>query len=206
MQKERFREAVELFDMIHRQESETCGSGDGECSDPLLYHKRLTYWVERLSEQPSEALLLAARCQHLRRKAIPRSQFPLGREGYRNWRSTLAEFHARKAAEILKRVGYPQGVIGRVEDLLLKKRLKLDPEVQLFEDAICLVFLELELPDFARKHDATKLVEILRKTWKKMSSNGQQLALKLVNGLSKEIRDLLLQACERDGARKGLVG
>jgi hypothetical protein len=87
-------------------------------------------------------------------------------------------------------------MISRVADLLKKNRLKLDPEVQLFEDAVCLVFLENELSDFARKHDETKLLIILRKTWKKMSPPGHRFALALAKDLPQEIQNLMLQAIQ----------
>jgi hypothetical protein len=119
----------------------------------FLYHQQLSYWVEQLAEPPSEALLLAARCQHLQRKAIPRDRLPRDRKGYRSWRTSLAEFHARKAGEILRDVGYADAMVERVSELLKKHRLKLEPEVQLFEDAICLVFLEFDLLEFSSKHD-----------------------------------------------------
>jgi hypothetical protein len=47
------------------------------------------------------------------------------------------------------------------------------------EDALCLVFLEYELEDFARKHPAEKVVDILRKSWRKMSDQGHAKALEL---------------------------
>jgi hypothetical protein len=141
-------------------------------------------------------LLLAARCQHLLRKVIPRESYPMDRSGYRNWRSALAEFHAGKAGEILLGVGYPESVISRVGEFLMKKRLRLDPEVQLFEDAICLVFLELDLTEFSRKHDDTKMTSILRKTWRKMSPEGHCLALEHSKSLPPEIQVLLNKAIQ----------
>ena len=81
-------------------------------------------------------------------------------------------------------------------ELLQKIRLKLDPEVQLFEDAICLVFLENEFFDFAQKHDEEKLVTILQKTWKKMSAQGHQSARELVKQLDPETRRLVEKALD----------
>jgi hypothetical protein len=48
------------------------------------------------------------------------------------------------------------------------------------EDAVCLVFLEFEFDAFLEKHpDEDKAVEILEKTWKKMSPRGREAALTL---------------------------
>jgi hypothetical protein len=63
--------------------------------------------------------------------------------------------------------------------LVKKERIKHDPEAQTLEDVTCLVFLEHEFPAFAPKHDEAKLVDILRKTWPKMSLLGQREALGL---------------------------
>ncbi len=66
-----------------------------------------------------------------------------------------------------------------VQSLIKKERIKHDPDAQLLEDTACLVFLEFELADFAAKHEETKVIDILRKTWPKMSAQGQAAALGL---------------------------
>src|SRR3989442_6349451 len=77
----------------------------------LLYAHRLYGWVERLDANPSETLRLAARSQHICRWMIPRSTYERTRLGYLKWRNELKAFHARKAGEILREVGYPDEVI-----------------------------------------------------------------------------------------------
>ena len=163
----------------------------GETQMPwsLLYHQRLVHWVNRLNPMASEELLLAASCQHIRRWAIPRDQFPAGKSGYKRWRKRLASFHAEQAGEILREIGYDSAMIERVESLLQKFRLKLDPEVQMLEDAICLVFLENEFSEFSGKHDRNKLQGILQKTWLKMSSRGREAAQEVVSKLATEDRE-----------------
>ncbi|MEE4376841.1 MAG: DUF4202 family protein, partial [Candidatus Competibacteraceae bacterium] len=59
------------------------------------------------------------------------------------------------------------------------EKLKSDPDVQALEDVICLVFVQHYFSDFAQKHDQDKIIDILRKTWKKMSPEGQVAALEL---------------------------
>jgi len=114
-----------------------------------------------------------------------------GRRGYRRWRSDLAKLHAEIAREILTDVGYDEGTIARVETLLRKIGLARDPELQLFEDAICMVFFENEYVDLAAKHDDDKLVDILRKTWAKMSEVGRRAALEMAADLPERERRLM---------------
>jgi hypothetical protein len=184
----RFAAALARFARAHAEDPRGAVSRD--------YHARLGAWVERLAApaEPGEALQLAAACQHIRRWTIPRDRFPEGVAGYKRWRSELARFHAGEAAAILAEVGYDEAAIARVRSLLLKKDLKGDAEVQLFEDAICLTFLEGELEAFAVKHDDAKLTGILQKTWAKMSPAGQRAALALVGSLPAELQALVARA------------
>jgi hypothetical protein len=122
-------------------------------------------------------MMLAAHCQHLARWRIPREDFPRDRQGYRRWRKEVARYQAEEARGILKEAGYPAQMGERVTDFLLKRRLRTDPEVASFEDAICLVFLENELVDFASRHSAEKVIAILQRTWEKMTPDGRELAL-----------------------------
>jgi len=105
----------------------------------------------------------------------------MDRIGYLRWRKTLYQFHADKAGQILREVGYDDATIARVQSLLRKEKLKVDPEMQTLEDVICLVFLEYYFADFAREHaaDEPKILNIIRKTWAKMSPRGHAAALSL---------------------------
>ena len=152
----------------------------------------MTATLDRFAPDASEAVRLAARCQHIRRWTVPRDTYPDGRDGYRRWRTDLARFHADTAAAILRGAGYGGDTVARVGALLRKERLKSDPEVQLLEDVACLVFLQHYLPAFAPRHDADKLAGILRKTWRKMSARGHAAALKL--DLDPSLRQLVAQA------------
>ena len=139
----------------------------------------MSAWLEKLSPRASEPLKLAVRCQHIRRWAIARSAYPEGRVGYLRWRKEQSLAHAAVAGEILGRAGYDENTIGRVQSLVKKEGIKHDPEAQLLEDVTCLVFLESELAAFAPKHEEAKLVDILQKTWLKMSPAGREAALAL---------------------------
>lgn len=145
----------------------------------LPYSIWLSHWVSWLAPEPSEALRLAARCQHLCRWEIPREAYSMDRAGYLKWRAELKKFHAQKSAEILTEAGYDAAMIDRVQALNLKKNLGRDPEMQVLEDALCLVTLQHQLADLMAKHDEEKMIGILRKTWKKMSPAGHDAALSL---------------------------
>jgi hypothetical protein len=134
-------------------------------------------WVRRLTEAPSDELLLAARAHHLRRWAIPRASYPMGRSGYLRWRKAQHEQHATDVARILDDGGFDAATISRVQDLVRKRGLgrdadTRDPEVQVLEDALCLVFLETQLAELASRFDDNKVIDILQKTARKMSDRG----------------------------------
>lgn len=176
---DRLQAAIARFDAANAEDPRRELDEGVAVPKELLYARRMSAWLERLEPRASEALRLAARSQHLCRWRIPRSDYPRNRKGYRQWRRDCALMHARLAAEILDAVGYGPGEIARVQDLLLKKNLKSDPETQILEDVACLVFLQHHFEAFAREHDEPKLVRILERTWRKMSSRGRRAALQL---------------------------
>jgi hypothetical protein len=145
----------------------------------LIYAQWLTAWVLKLSPDASEELRLAARCQHLCRWKIPRDSYPMTRPGYLKWRADLKRFHAERAGEILREVGYPDSIITRVQDLNLKTNFPTDSESCVLEDALCLVFLEHQLADLAAKTADDKVITALQKSWKKMTPAAHAEALKL---------------------------
>ncbi|MHB8521145.1 MAG: DUF4202 domain-containing protein [Limisphaerales bacterium] len=148
----------------------------------LVYAGRLTDWVLKLCPDASEALQLAARCQHLCRWTIPRNSCEMTRAGYLRWRAELKKFHARKAGEILREVGYPDDVIERVQALNLKKNFPQDPDSRVLEDALCLVFLQCQFVALAAKTADDKMINAVQKTWKKMTPAAQAEALNLTLG------------------------
>ncbi|MBW3623814.1 MAG: DUF4202 domain-containing protein [Armatimonadetes bacterium] len=183
-----------MFDRAHREDPHTETVAGEEVPGELLYARRMTRWLDRLAPDASEPLRLAARSQHLERWRIPRSDYPMDRRGYLRWRTDLKKLHAERAGEILRESGYDEETIRRVAMLLRKDRLSDDPETQLLEDVICLVFLESYFSEFARKHDEEKLISILKKTWKKMTPRGHAAALDLLEGLPPEDTALIRKA------------
>jgi hypothetical protein len=104
------------------------------------------------------------------------------RVGYLQWREGLKKFHAQKAGEILREVGYDEEIIRRVQSLNLKKDFPKDPETRVLEDALCLVFLERQLAELAAKTSEDKVVNALQKSWKKMTAQAREVALTLSYG------------------------
>lgn len=181
---DRYVRALERIDAAHAQdptqEVVKGESGEGEeLPAELVYARRMSAWLDRIEPDASEELRLAVRCQHLRRWTIPREGFPRDRRGYLAWRNAAKKMHAEVAGELLAEVGYGPEEIQRVQDLVLKRRFKADPEAQTLEDVVCVVFLESYFADFAPQYDEEKVLTILRKTWGKMSPRGHQAALGL---------------------------
>ena len=144
-----------------------------------LYGERMSAALASLYPDASEHLRIAARGQHIERWTSPRGNYPDGRVGYLKWRKALMDYHARRLAEIMREAGYEEADIARVGALVRKEKIKYDAEAQALEDVICVVFLKHYFADFAAKHEDAKLIDIVRKTWSKMSPKGHEAALAL---------------------------
>lgn len=175
----KLQRAFHLFDEANQQDPNTEVFDGKTYPKELLYAQRMTMQLNSFEPNASEALQLTARCQHICRWEIARDSYEMNREGYLRWRQALKKFHAEKAAAILTEVGYTEEIISKVKFLLEKKQLKKNEETQTLEDVICLVFLEHYFEPFAVKHPEEKTIDILQKTWRKMSKKGHGAALKL---------------------------
>jgi len=158
----------------------------------VLYAERMTKKLNDYAPKAPEYMQLAVRCQHIGRWEIARNSYPMDRPGYLMWRSQLKLHHAKVAGPILKDCGYDEETIEKVKALLLKKQLKQNPDTQLIEDVICLVFVEYYLDDFAKQHSEEKMVDILKKTLKKISPRGIEEALKI--NMTDDVKQLILKA------------
>jgi hypothetical protein len=179
--KTKFEQAIAKFDAANTEDPNKEKYDGKEYSKELLYAQRLSQCLDKIEPHASEALKLAVRCQHIQRWKIPRGDYPMDRQGYKKWRNTLAKMHADIAGKILEEVGYDKTTIEHVQGMLRKEKLKTDHDTQLLEDIVCLVFLEYYFADFFDQHknDREKVLEIIRKTWNKMSSVGHTAALEL---------------------------
>ncbi|UCS95261.1 DUF4202 domain-containing protein [Echinicola marina] len=175
----KFDKTIEEIDAINAEDPHKELVNGKEVSKELVYGHRMSGMLLDFCPEASETLRLAARCQHIKRWAIPREDFSMDRKGYLMWRTKLKKYHGELAGSIMKKHGYEEGEIQKVDDLLNKRRLKTDPEVQALEDVVCLVFLKYYFDDFIVKHqdEEGKLVDIVQKTWKKMSEKGHDAAL-----------------------------
>ncbi len=191
-----FKAAIQCFDDLNRQDPNHELFEGERIPKELLYAERMSTWLLRIAPEAPEALQLAARSQHIARWKIPRSDYPMDRKGYLKWRTNLNRFHAKTATEILREVGYDNETIHRVEGLLLKKHLKDNPEMQMMEDVICVVFLESYFSDFSSTLDEKKMIPIIQKTWLKMTPKGHKAALGLT--LAPEASALIQKALSEE--------
>lgn len=155
-------------------------TADGKAwSKALLYSHRMVDMLQRYRPDADDAMKLAIRAQHIQRWKSPREAYPMDRIGYLRWRKDQYKFHANTVGDLLVQAGFGEDVIARVKDAVAKKQIKKNPDSQLLEDVADLVFIEHYLQEFADKHpeyDEEKWLDIIRKTWKKMSDQGRQFA------------------------------
>ncbi len=174
-----YARARELLDAAHAADPKH--AADGRPAE-LVYAERVEGWLVRLQPEASELLRLAARGQHLERWLTPRATFPEGKAGYLSWRRSLYTKQAARARELLLAAGVSAEEADAAAGWIAKTGLKTNPGTQVLEDAAVLVFLESEIEAFAAQHadyPEEKFVDILRKTWRKLSPEAQQAALGL---------------------------
>ena len=178
----RFQQAIAKFDAANAQDPNLEIFGGKSYPKELLYAQRMTAMLAQFVPDAAESVQLAVRSQHICRWKSPRNAYPMDGVGYKKWRTDLYKFHGETAGAIMREVGYDDEMIGKVQALLRKEKLKVNPDTQMLEDVIDLVFLQYYLADFVSKYshyEEEKLLNILRKTWRKMSDNGHVAALKL---------------------------
>jgi hypothetical protein len=129
-------------------------------------------WVLHLHPDADDTWLLAARAHHLRRWELPRSDYDAGKAGYLRWKRDQRQRHARDVAVLLAPLGFDDAAIERGQALVRRDQLASDPGSQAIEDAACLAFVETQLADVATKLDRAHLIDVLRKTARKMTPAG----------------------------------
>ncbi len=191
--RKRFEAAIAAFDAANAEDPNL---DEGQPKE-LLYAQRMSDMLARFAPDASEVVRLAVRAQHIQRWKTPRSSYPMVRQGYLQWRTGLYKFHAETAGGILRAAGYDEETVGRVMAAVGKKGLKVNDETQLLEDVTDLVFLEHYLAGFAARHpdyDEAKWIDILRKTWRKMSQAARDFVLAAKVSLPDTLRPLVLKA------------
>ena len=149
MTQQHYQAAIAAFDKANAEDPNKEMANGKEYPKELLYAQRMTEMQERYVPEASEAVKLAVRAQHIQRWKSPRSNFPMDRKGYLQWRTGLYKFHAETAGNLMKQVGYDDEMIERVKTIISKKALKVNPETQLMEDVVDLVFIEYYMIGFA---------------------------------------------------------
>jgi hypothetical protein len=179
-QQQAFDKANKLIDAANSEDPNQ-ESADGKTwPKEQLYSIRMSDMLQRYAPDADDAVKLAVRAQHIQRWKSPRNAYPMGRQGYLQWRTGLYKFHAETVADLLAQAGYAEDFIERVKQAVVKRALKANPDTQLLEDVTALVFIEHYMLDFAAKHpeyDEEKWLTIIRKTWRKMSDRANQFAL-----------------------------
>ena len=189
---DRFEKAITTFDAYNLNDPHHEQVGETSVSKEVLYAQRMSKRLDDFYPAAPQYLKLAAHCQHIGRWEIPREAYPMDRKGYLQWRTVLKTHHAKLAEQILISCRYDKDTIEKVKALLLKKGLHSNPDTQVLEDVICLVFIEHYLDDFAEKHEPQKVVDVLKKTLKKMSQRAIEEAGRIP--VSERIKLLLHQA------------
>ena len=178
---QRFERAIALFDAANAQDPRQDTGSDGRpVPRELLYGQRMSEMLDRYRPDASEVARLAVRAQHIERWKSPRQDFPMNRQGYLQWRTQLYRFHADTAGRLMAEAGYDEATIEQVRMAVGKKGLKVNADTQLLEDTADLVFIEHYMLGFAGQkadYSEEKWLEIIRKTWQKMSAEAHAFAL-----------------------------
>ena len=172
---QRFERAIALFDAANAADPNL----DQGQPKELLYAQRMTEMIGRYAPDASEVAQLAVRAQHIKRWTVPRSNYPMTKEGYLAWRTGLYKFHAETAGELMRQAGYDDAMIDKVKAAVGKRGLKVNPDTQMMEDVTDLVFIEYYMLGFAGQHaeySEEKWLDIVRKTWRKMSQRAHDFA------------------------------
>lgn len=196
---QRFERAIALFDAANSEDPNQEEAGGRVWPKELLYATRMTEMLERFAPDASEAVRLACRAQHIQRWKSPRRDYPMTPEGYQAWRTGLYKFHAETTATLMAEAGYDAEMIERVKKIVGKRGLKVNPETQMMEDVVDLVFIEHYMLGFAGQkpdYSEEKWLDIIRKTWKKMSDAGHAFAVSGKIKLPEPLVPLILKAVQ----------
>lgn len=194
---ERFNQAIALFDAANARDP---NQDEGQPKE-LRYAQRMTEMIGRFAPEAGEVAQLAVRAQHIERWTVPRSSYPLGKPGYFAWRTGLYRLHAETAGALMQQAGYDEATIAQVKAAVGKLGIKTNPDTQLLEDVSSLVFLEHYMLGFAGQHaeySEEKWLDIVRKTWKKMSGEAQAFATSGGIKLPEPLLPLILKAVAGD--------
>jgi hypothetical protein len=192
-----YDEARKLIDSANQQDPNQVSADGKDWPKELLYSERMSDMLERYAPAADDTMKLAIRAQHIERWKSPRNAYPMDRIGYLQWRKDLYKIQANTAAELLLQAGYAESEVERLRNAVAKKNIKGNPDTQLLEDVTDLVFLEHYVEAFVAKHpdySEEKWIEIIQKTWNKMSGNAHEFALSGKVNLPEPLAPLIKKA------------
>tara|TARA_R100000687_G_scaffold83690_2_gene88813 strand:- start:3661 stop:4275 length:615 start_codon:yes stop_codon:yes gene_type:complete len=194
-----YEKAVNLIDSANSEDPNIEQAEGKDWPKELLYSFRMSNMLERYRNDADHVVKLAVRGQHIQRWQSPRSDYPMDRQGYHKWRSDLYTFHADKVGHIMEQAGFSEEDIKRAKKAVAKVGIKSNPDTQLLEDVVGLVFIEHYMLDFAAKHPEyteQKWIDIIRKTWGKMSDDAHAFALAGKITLPESLTPVILKAVQ----------
>lgn len=197
MNQQQFTRVIGLIDDVNNEDPNIELVDTQEWPKERLYSERMTEMLDRFKPDASDLLKIAVRGQHIQRWKSLRSDFPLGKQGYHQWRTNLYTFHAESVAELMVQAGYEEVEVDQVKSAVSKKGIKRNPDTQLLEDVAGLVFVENYMLAFALKHpeySEEKWIGIILKTWNKMSDEAHDFVLAGKIKLPASLESLIIKA------------
>ncbi len=201
MSQNAFEQVVSLMDAANKEDPNIEIADGKEWPKELLYSHRMSEMLERYKPMSDDVAKLAIRGQHIQRWKSPRDAYPMNRQGYHQWRTNLYKFHADAVADLMAEAGCDEASQERVKQAVGKRGLRVNDDTQLLEDVASLVFIEYYMLAFVEKHpeyDEEKWIDIIRKTWKKMSSDAHEFALAGNIELPESLKPLILKSVSVD--------
>ncbi|MBT8440094.1 MAG: DUF4202 domain-containing protein [Gammaproteobacteria bacterium] len=173
--------AISLIDEANSKDPNQETDNEGKSwPKESLYSFRMSDMLQRYRPDADDAIKIGVRAQHVERWKSSRQDYAEGRQGYLQWRVNLYKFHAETAGNFMAEAGYDEETIERVKKAVGKRAVKVNPDAQILEDVASMVFIEYYMQPFADKHpeySEEKWIDIIQKTWKKMSDQAHQFVL-----------------------------
>ena len=192
-----YQQALALIDQANGADPNLVEADGKQWPKELLYSERMSDMLERHVPDADEVMKLAIRAQHIERWKSPRNAYPMDRIGYLKWRKDLYKIQGDTTARLLREAGYDEDSAIRARNAVAKKNLKTNPDTQLLEDVTDLVFMEHYMLEFVDKHpdyDEDKWIDIIQKTWNKMSADAHEFALSGKVALPESLLPLIKRA------------
>lgn len=197
-EKKIYEKAVELINAANSEDPNRQPDNNGkEVPKELLYSQRMSDIINRYLPSADDVAKLAVSAQHIQRWKSPRSDYPMNRKGYHLWRTRLYTFHADTTATLLEEAGYGEEFVERVRMAIGKKKIKTNPDTQIIEDVAALTFIEHYMTAMYEnfpQYDEEKWIDIIQRTWKKMSPSAHEFALSGELKLPKALVPLIQKA------------